>query len=91
MVNMLTKVRRIYRLLTALPCYIRIIYCMVSVQQANLSECKGRKTSITTPFLLESISLIWDSRVMLNLTSLYLHNHDTICIRYSGLANQVCV
>ena len=46
---------------------LHIIYCMVSVQQANLSEYEGRKTSVMTPLLLlKSISLIWDSRVMLN-------------------------
>ena len=27
-----------------------IIYCMVSAQQANLSECEGQKSSVATPF-----------------------------------------
>ena len=30
---------------------LHIIYCMLSVQQANLSECEGRKASTMIPFL----------------------------------------
>ena len=46
---------------------LHIIYCMVSTQQANLSECEGRKKLMyQCHFLLKSISLIWDSAVMLN-------------------------
>ena len=39
---------------------------MVSVQQANLSECEGQKLPYRRHFLLKSTSLIWDSTVMLN-------------------------
>ena len=45
---------------------LHIMHCMVSVQQANLSECEGPKTSVTMSFFAQSLSLIWDSHVMLN-------------------------
>ena len=43
-----------------------IIYCMVNVQQANFLCAKAKNIRNDTIFLLESISLIWDSCVMLN-------------------------
>ena len=30
-----------------------VLYSMVSVQQANLSECEGQKTSAIMPFLVQ--------------------------------------
>ena len=32
------------------PTVLHIIYCMVSAQQANLSECEDQKTSVATRF-----------------------------------------
>ena len=32
------------------PTVLHIIYCMVSAQQANLSECEGQKTAISASF-----------------------------------------
>ena len=41
------------------PTVLYVIYCMVSVQQANLSECEGRKTSATAPFFHSSLSHLY--------------------------------
>ena len=61
------------------PTVLYVIYCMVSAQQANLSECEVWKTSATTPFFCSSLSrLYWTDAEYL--TSLWLHNHHTICI-----------
>ena len=70
------------------PTMLYKIYCMVNAQQANLSECEGRKNFLNDPiFLLKSISLIWDSRVMLNFSMVaqspyYLVVYFSILIHY---------